>query len=47
MEKSFEKEDSRFGMADSVTAKVVRGGKVLDNKKDESENQKESEQWAE
>lgn len=31
MEKLSEKEDSQFGMADSVEAKIVRDGKMLKN----------------
>lgn len=42
MERLSEKEDSELGMADRVTAEVVRGGKPLgiDSKTDDSDKPK-------
>lgn len=40
MERLSEKEGSRFGMGDSATVEVIRGGKVLEDKEDKSDKPK-------
>lgn len=40
MEELSKKEGSKFGMVDSVTAEIVRGGKVLEDKEDKSDKPK-------